>query len=201
MGPAMQSPMAKTPSTLVLKLSLVTMRLALSSSTPMPSRLRPSVRGRRPTATSATSHSNLSSLPSLSRVSVTPSERMSAAATLVSSLKENLRFFLSERWKAVISSVSIVGQMRSMNSITVTLVPRRAHTDPSSKPITPPPTTAMVLGIFSSISAPVEETQVLSPKSLNFMKGSSTGSEPVAMMVFFVVMVVLAPSAPATSMV
>ncbi len=31
---------------------------------------------------------------------------------------------------------------------------------------------------LSSKSAPVEETQVLAPKSLNFMKGSSTGSDP-----------------------
>mmetsp|Transcript_27634 Transcript_27634/g.56603 ORF Transcript_27634/g.56603 Transcript_27634/m.56603 type:complete len:204 (-) Transcript_27634:380-991(-) len=168
---------------------------------PIPSRFMPSVRGLLPTDTSATSASNGVVLPSASSCSVTPSGRMSAEATLVSILKENLRFFLRERWNAVMSSVSMVGQILSMNSITVTLVPRRAHTEPSSSPITPPPTTAMVAGTLSMRRAPVEETHVRSVKSLNFMNGSSTGSDPEAMMVFLVLMVVLAPPSPSTSMV
>mmetsp|Transcript_40054 Transcript_40054/g.107237 ORF Transcript_40054/g.107237 Transcript_40054/m.107237 type:complete len:211 (-) Transcript_40054:478-1110(-) len=203
MGPATQSPMAYTPLTLVAKLSLITMRLALSSSTPIFSRPRSSVLGRRPTATSTTSASNFSLAPPAagSSVSDTPSGRMSAATTLVLSLKSKARVFLSDLWKASVISLSMVAQMRSRNSITVTLAPRRAHTEPSSRPMTPPPMTARDLGTLGRTRAPVDDTQVLSPASLNFMKGSSTGSDPVAMMVFLVFHVVFEPSRPSTSIV
>ena len=48
-----------------------------------------------------------------------------------------------EGWKG---TLSMVAQIRSRNSMTVTLEPRRAQTEPSSSPITPPPTIASVLG-------------------------------------------------------
>ena len=48
--------------------------------------------------------------------------------------------------------------MRSRNSTTVTLAPRRRQTEPSSSPITPPPITIRCSGTFSSASAPVEVT-------------------------------------------
>jgi len=83
------------------------------------------------------------------------------------------------------SSVSMVGHRRSANSMTVTLEPRRAQTDPSSSPITPPPMTARCAGTLSRSSAPVDDTHVRSVKSLKGKNGSSTGSEPAAMMVFF----------------
>mmetsp|Transcript_13086 Transcript_13086/g.32076 ORF Transcript_13086/g.32076 Transcript_13086/m.32076 type:complete len:238 (-) Transcript_13086:425-1138(-) len=203
MGPLMQSPMAYTPGTLVAKFSPVTMRLALSSSTPMASRPRSSVRGRLPTDTRHTSASRDSWAPPAagSRVRVTPVSLMSAATTLVDIMNLNLRFFLRLFWKAAISSVSIVGQILSMNSTTVTCAPSRAHTDPSSSPITPPPTMAIFSGTFSRRRAPVDDTQVLAPKSLKGMKGSSTGSEPVAMMVFLALMVCLPPSMRSTSIV
>mmetsp|Transcript_13194 Transcript_13194/g.20705 ORF Transcript_13194/g.20705 Transcript_13194/m.20705 type:complete len:205 (+) Transcript_13194:530-1144(+) len=193
--------MAKIPSTLVLKFWPMITRFLSSSWTPAASRPTFSVFGLLPTETSATSQSNTSSLPFFSRVRVTPSSRTSAAFTLVSSLKLNLRVFLRQRWKAVISSLSIVGQILSMNSITVTSAPRRPHTDPNSNPITPPPIMAIFLGTLGKSRAPVEDTQVLAPSSLNFMKGSSTGSDPVAMMVFLVLMMVFAPSAPVASIV
>mmetsp|Transcript_21266 Transcript_21266/g.53559 ORF Transcript_21266/g.53559 Transcript_21266/m.53559 type:complete len:217 (-) Transcript_21266:411-1061(-) len=205
MGPAMQSPMAQTPGTPVRKSPgpSVSILLALSSFTPMASRFRSSVRGLLPTATSVTSDLTCSWGPPAagSTVSVQSLSVMSAATTLVWSMNLNLRFFLRDRWKAAMSSPSIVAQILSRNSITVTLVPRRAHTEPSSRPMTPPPTMDMVSGTFSRRSAPVDETQVLAPKSLKGMKGSSTGSEPVAMMVFFDLIVCVPPSINSTSMV
>ena len=50
------------------------------------------------------------------------------------------------------------GRMRSRNSTTVTSAPSRRHTEPSSSPITPAPTTSSCSGTSSSASAPVEET-------------------------------------------
>mmetsp|Transcript_100284 Transcript_100284/g.146385 ORF Transcript_100284/g.146385 Transcript_100284/m.146385 type:complete len:238 (-) Transcript_100284:414-1127(-) len=201
MGPATQSPIAKILACLVLKFSPMRMRLALSSSIPTLSNPRSSVRARRPTATRATSASILLISPpaAASVVSVTPSLRMSAAVTLVLNLKEKPRFFLSERWKALMSSVSIVGHSRSENSTTVTLEPRRAQTEPSSSPMTPPPITTRCAGIFSSNKAPVEETQVRSVKSLKGKKDSSAGSEPVAIMVFLALICDLVPSSASIS--
>ena len=40
----------------------------------------------------------------------------------------------------------------------MTLAPSRAQTEPSSSPMTPPPTTTRCSGTLSSASAPVEET-------------------------------------------
>ena len=50
------------------------------------------------------------------------------------------------------------GRIWSRYSTTVTLAPRRRHTDPSSSPITPPPITTMWPGTFGSARAPVEST-------------------------------------------
>jgi hypothetical protein len=54
-----------------------------------------------------------------------------------------------------------------------TLVPRRAYTLPSSRPMTPPPMTIIVSGIFSKLSAPVESTMLLLSTS---MPGSLAGT-------------------------
>ena len=68
-------------------------------------------------------------------------------------------------------------------STTVTCEPRRAQTDPSSSPIAPAPTTTMLVGTaFKAI--PWSEEMIVSPS--NFMKGSSTAEDPVAMMMFLV---------------
>ena len=42
----------------------------------------------------------------------------------------------------------------------MTLEPNRDQTEPSSRPITPPPITVKFFGTFSSERAPVEETMV-----------------------------------------
>ena len=72
--------------------------------------------------------------------------------------------------------------MRSRNSTTSTSEPSRRHTEPSSSPMTPAPTTSMRLGTFASDSAPVEETTAFSSMS---MPGSFATSDPVAMTIAF----------------
>ena len=69
--------------------------------------------------------------------------------------------------------------MRSRNSTTVTSLPSRLHTEPSSSPITPAPTTSNRLGTSFSAMAPVEETICFSSM---VTPGSGATSEPVAMM-------------------
>ena len=68
------------------------------------------------------------------------------------------------------------------NSTTVTSAPRRDQTEPSSRPMAPPPTTTSFFGTDSKAMAWSDETTVWPS---NFMKGSSTGAEPVAMTKFF----------------
>src|SRR3546814_14646293 len=80
-----------------------------------------------------------------------------APVTLVDSL--NFRPCLPRmRWVCLPISASMVGRMRSRNSTTVTSAPRRDHTEPISRPMTPAPITTMLPGSFSSASAPVEVT-------------------------------------------
>ncbi len=88
------------------------------------------------------------------------------------------------------------GRMRSKNSTTVTWAPRRRHTEPSSSPITPAPTTSSFSGTLSSASAPVDETMRFSSISMPFRRATS---EPVAITMFFVSTVWVLPSAPFTS--
>ena len=62
---------------------------------------------------------------------------------------------------------------------TVTLAPRRRQTEPSSRPMTPPPITIRWSGTFGILRAPTFES---TRSSSNLRNGSSTGTEPVAMM-------------------
>ena len=66
-----------------------------------------------------------------------------------------------------------------MNSTTVTFAPSRRHTLPSSRPMTPPPTTMRCFGTCGILSAPTLDS---TRSSSNFRNGSSIGTEPVAMM-------------------
>ena len=61
--------------------------------------------------------------------------------------------------------------------MTVTLAPRRPHTLPSSRPMTPPPITPRRSGTASNSNAPQESTMVLPSKGT---MGSSIGTEPAA---------------------
>ena len=69
-----------------------------------------------------------------------------------------------------------------MASIMVTSAPSRDQTLPSSRPITPAPTTPMRAGTASNSSAPQEST-ICSPS--NFAMGNSMGVDPEARITFF----------------
>jgi hypothetical protein len=89
----------------------------------------------------------------------------------------------------------MAGRQRSSASSTSTLVPSRAKTLPSSKPITPAPITSRRLGISGSWSASVEEmTRSLSMRQ----KGRSRGLEPVAM-TMWALSISTVPPAPSTA--
>mmetsp|Transcript_41442 Transcript_41442/g.129795 ORF Transcript_41442/g.129795 Transcript_41442/m.129795 type:complete len:225 (-) Transcript_41442:644-1318(-) len=199
MGPSMTSPMAKTLGTLVRKWSSTSMRPRRSVSMPRFSRPRFSVKGLRPVATSTTSASKVSASPPLegSMVSVTPASVTSEEVTLVLSLNF-MPCFLRMLWNFLATSLSMPGVMRSRNSTTVTSLPRRRQTLPISRPMTPAPTTTIFSGTDSSSSAPVESTIFL-PALSTGTGGSGVTSEPVAIMMFFVLSVWLPPSLSATS--
>ena len=153
--------------------------------------------GLRPVDTKTTSPWIVPFLPSgiVSKSNSTrpPAER--EPVTFVEVIKLTPIFFI-ERTNVVTQSVSIIDKILSAYSITVTFEPKRAQTEPSSKPITPPPTTNISLGIESKAKAPVEETIFFSSY---FKNGNSTGTEPVAIQIFFVFKVCFALSAPVTS--
>ena len=100
------------------------------------------------------------------------------------------------RWKFLATSPSMPGRMRSRYSTTVTSEPRRRHTEPSSRPITPAPMTTRRFGTLSSSSAPVEDTTTFSSIST---PGRRVTSEPVAMTMFFVSSTWFEPSSAVTS--
>ena len=79
-----------------------------------------------------------------------------------------------------VSSASMSGSSLGSISTTVTFVPKRWYTLPSSMPMTPPPMTSMLSGTWSSVSAPVESMQAL--ESFTPGMGGVMGWEPVAIM-------------------
>jgi len=80
--------------------------------------------------------------------------------------------------------------------ITVTSLPSRRHTEPSSSPITLAPITSNFSGTLSSVSAPVEETTRFSSISMPL---SLATSEPVAITIDLASSVWVLPSSPLTS--
>ncbi len=89
-------------------------------------------------------------------------------------------------------------RMESRYSTTVTLAPSRAQTEPSSRPITPPPTTIIVAGTLASSRAPVEVTIAFSSNS-TLTPGMPATSEPVAMTMLAVGTSSILPSASVTA--
>ncbi len=85
--------------------------------------------------------------------------------------------------------------MRSRNSTTVTSAPRRRHTEPSSRPMTPAPTTISFFGGAVRLRAPVEDTTIFSSIST---PGKRATSEPLAMTITLASSAVSLPSAPLT---
>lgn len=87
----------------------------------------------------------------------------------------------------------MVGMMASVYSTTDTWLPSRAYTDPSSRPITPPPTIIRCFGSSRSASASV----LVMMRSLSrVMKGRVLGLEPVAMIMFLAVNCCPSPPPP-----
>ncbi len=98
-------------------------------------------------ATSTTSASSVCASPPLagSIVALTPAPLVSTPVTLLPS--RNLKpCFSSMRWNCLATSPSMPGRMRSRNSTTVTSAPSRRQTEPSSRPMTPAPTTISFFG-------------------------------------------------------
>mmetsp|Transcript_74202 Transcript_74202/g.119750 ORF Transcript_74202/g.119750 Transcript_74202/m.119750 type:complete len:203 (+) Transcript_74202:567-1175(+) len=191
------SPMAKMLGTLVRQWSSIKILLR-STFTPTASRPRLSKNVRRPTHTRTTSASAvLTSPPFAASVCtlMTPSAAFSTPVTFVFS-SNFMPCFLSIAVNCLATSVSMpTPPIESMNSTTVTLLPSRAQTEPSSRPMTPPPITVRRSGTFSSFRAPVLETIVFSSSS---MFGKLITSEPVASMMFLLSIVWSPPSMSAT---
>mmetsp|Transcript_46067 Transcript_46067/g.120686 ORF Transcript_46067/g.120686 Transcript_46067/m.120686 type:complete len:226 (+) Transcript_46067:66-743(+) len=191
-APRTTSPMAQMPGTLVAKCSSISTCPRPFTFTPMFSRPRPSVTGARPVDTSTMSASIVSGLSPLTESisSLAPPDgSTSAEFTFVDSLNF-IPCFLKIRSSAVDVSLSIGPPMPSMNSTTVTSAPRRRHTEPISRPMTPPPTTTIFFGTSVNSSAPVDVTIVFSSTGT---PGSFAGSDPVAITMFFVVSVGASP--------
>mmetsp|Transcript_4544 Transcript_4544/g.18232 ORF Transcript_4544/g.18232 Transcript_4544/m.18232 type:complete len:228 (+) Transcript_4544:430-1113(+) len=197
MGPSIMSPMAYTPGTLVWNLPSTCTRPRASSCTPASSRPSPSVYGVRPTDTSTTSTSIVSVSPPLEGSMLRrtlPSAFFSAPVIFVESLNF-MPCLVSERWKALRISPSMVGTMLGRNSTTVTSEPRRLHTEPISRPMYPPPMTTSLLGTSCSSSAPVDDTICSSSMGT---PGRLATAEPVARMTFLAFRVSSPPSLSAT---
>ncbi|SGY19480.1 BQ5605_C014g07659 [Microbotryum silenes-dioicae] len=170
----------------------------LSTSTPIFSKFKPLVTGRRPIATSTTSASIVDFLPSLapSISSETLPSFLVAPSTLV--LSENLMPCLVKIfWNALAMPPSIPAPpMPPKNSTTSTLAPNRDQTEPISKPMTPAPMTTNFSGTFCRSRTPVDETICFSSISI---PGKGVTSDPVAIMTFLAETWVFPPSRRATS--
>ena len=148
-------------------------------------------------ATSTTSASMVSAAPPLagSTVAFSRLPEVSTAVTFDDSLNAIPCFSKSRcAWRR--TSPSMPGNTPSRNSTTVTCAPSRRHTEPSSSPITPAPTTSRCSGTESSASAPVDETMRFSSISMPL---SFATSEPVAITMDLVSSVCVLPSSPLTS--
>ena len=148
-------------------------------------------------ATSTTSASSVLASPPAAGSTVTLAAPL-AVSTLVT-LEPSMNLtpcFSRMRWNCLTVSTSMPGRMRSRYSTTVTSAPRRRQTEPSSRPITPAPTTIIFAGTLDSSSAPVEETTIFSSM---VTPGSGATSEPVAMTTFLVSRTCFEPSSAVTS--
>jgi hypothetical protein len=95
----------------------------------------------------------------------------------------NLNPYFSKTFlNAVDISISIEGHILSMFPTTMTSDPNLLNTLPNSRPMTPLPITTIVLGIFSKVKHPVEDTIYFSSAG---KMGNGDGSLPVAIMTFF----------------
>ena len=88
---------------------------------------------------------------------------------------------------SLLTALSAAAKNSGMASNTTTSLPKRRHTEPSSRPITPPPMTPKRAGTSVKSNAPVESTIY----SLSIgATGISMGTEPEAKITFLAVIVV-----------
>ena len=103
--------------------------------------------------------------------------------------------FSSDFCSWLVSSLSIPGTMAGKYSTILTAVPNRAYTEPSSRPITPPPIMVKRDGISVSESASLEVI-IRFPSVGN--SGNGVGIEPVAMIIRSAVSSVVFPALSVT---
>ena len=157
---------------------------------PQPSASSASLYARRPTQTISLSKVSVLVSPLTSVVTTTSPFTTSALVTLVST-RMSKPCFLSSLAASFEMSLSATARNSGMASYTTTSEPRRRHTEPSSRPMTPAPITPRRFGASLNSSAPVEST-MCSPSVL--ATGISIGTEPAARITYLAVMVVSVPS-------
>src|SRR3974377_2172890 len=120
-----------------------------------------------------------------------------AVSTAVT-LNDNLNVmpcFSNRRCVCRRTSPSMPGKTPSKNSTKVTFDPSRRQTEPSSRPMTPAPTTMRCFGTSGSDSAPVDDTIRFS--SISIPRSLAT-SEPVAIAIALASSVCVLPPSPCT---
>ncbi|MCY1521520.1 hypothetical protein D9M68_563350 [compost metagenome] len=127
----------------------------------------------------------------LSAVTVTVLPLTLAPVTLWPMKNSMPNVFFNTRCNSLPRPPSIVPIIEGIYSITDTFVPSLAYTEPSSKPITPPPITTMVFGTSLIFKASVEVIMRFLSIGKN---GKAVGLEPVAIITFLAVRVSVVPS-------
>ena len=163
--------------------------------TPLSAASRSVVTGRRPTAT--ISLSKVSFCSPLASVKVTVTCFFFTSEAVTRAPRRMFRPCLVRTFRASLAICSsAAGRNLSRASSTVTSAPRRAHTEPSSRPMTPAPITPSFFGTAWNSRAPVESTMM---SSVSGAGGISTGREPEAMITFSASRTWVLPSRPVTS--
>ena len=189
-GPRTTSPIAQTFGRLVWHNSFTAMKPRSSFAKPTASAFSFCVFGMRPMATISLSNVSSFFAPFNSYCTRTPffSLLMLSIFTPSSifrpcSLVKYLKASLAICWSAAARKVGAASRM-------VTSAPRRFHTEPISKPITPEPITPSLAGTSVRFSAPsLSSTFTLSTST----KGSGRGTEPVATITCLASMVDFSP--------
>mmetsp|Transcript_71248 Transcript_71248/g.212519 ORF Transcript_71248/g.212519 Transcript_71248/m.212519 type:complete len:200 (+) Transcript_71248:639-1238(+) len=176
---------------------LSTLTFLPSISTPRASKPSLSMYWRRPTQTRTTSESQDCASPpaAASVLTLHMPLTFSTPVTFVFILNSMPCFFRIPMKFLATSPSMPTPPMLSKNSTTVTWLPSLDQTEPSSRPMTPPPITVSFSGTLSRVRAPVLETICFSSRS---MPGRLTTSEPVASMMFLASMTCSPPALSAT---
>ncbi|MCY1432487.1 hypothetical protein D9M71_484870 [compost metagenome] len=163
--------------------------------TPLSAASRSVVTGRRPTAT--ISLSKVSFCSPWASVKLTVTCFFFTSEPVTRAPRRMFRPCLVRIFRASLETCSsAAGRNLSRASMTVTSAPRRAQTEPSSRPITPAPITPSFFGTAWKSRAPVESTITSWSTGAG---GMSTGLEPEARITFSASTICTLPSEPVTS--